>query len=335
MKSVFFWQTPLLLVLVYFLSGYGQTVRAQEQQPTLRVQVDRINVGVIVTDGTGKFVEGLRREDFHIFDNQIEQPLTDFAAIEEPAQALLLIEAGPAVYLLESGHVLAAYALLKGLSPDDRVAVVKYAEAPEALLDFTPDKRAAGAALEQLRFNLGFGQLNLTSSVAKVLEWLTHVQGKKTIILLSTGVDTSPSNQPAMVVQQLKTSDVRLFAVSLAGGLQTARPTKKKKTDATNSTQTAQQFKEANQLLEQMAGATGGRAYFPASAKAFDEAYAQIAQLIRHEYSLAFAPPIRDGRVHGIEVRIDALKIPTANARLSSYRLDHRRAYLAPTAAQR
>jgi Ca-activated chloride channel homolog len=334
MKSVLFWQTPLELVLVYFLSGYGQTVRAQEQQPTIRVNVDRVNVGVIVTDGMGRFVGGLRREDFHIFDNQIEQPLTDFAAIEEPAQALLLIEAGPAVYLLESGHVLAAYALLRGLSPDDRVAVVKYAEAPEGLVDFTPDKRAPEAALEQLRFNLGFGQLNLTSSVAKVLEWLTHVRGKKTIILLSTGVDTSPSNQPTMVLRQLKTGDVRLFAVSLAGGLQTARPVKKKKTPATNSTQTAQQFEEANQLLEQMAEATGGRAYFPASAKAFDEAYAQIAQLIRHEYSLAFAPPLRDGLVHAIEVRIDALKIPAANARASSYRLDHRRAYLAPAAAK-
>jgi Ca-activated chloride channel homolog len=335
MKSVFFWQTPLLLVLVCFLPGYGQQGRPQEQQPTLRVQVDRVNVGVIVTDGTGKFVEGLRREDFHIFDNQIEQPLTDFAAIEEPAQALLLIEAGPAVYLLEGGHVLAAYALLRGLSPDDRVAVVKYAEAPEALVDFTPDKQAAAAAFEQLRFNLGFGQLNLTSSVSKVLEWLAHVQGKKTIILLSTGVDTSPSNQPAMILQQLKTGDVRLFAVSLAGGLQTARPANKKKSPATNSAQTAQQFEEANQLLEQMAEATGGRAYFPASAKAFDEAYAEIAQLIRHEYSLAFAPPIRDGLVHAIEVRVDALKIPTANARASSYRVDHRRAYLAPAATKR
>jgi Ca-activated chloride channel homolog len=335
MKSVLFWQTPLLLVLVYFLSGDGQTVRAQEHQPTVRVQVDRVNVGVIVTDGTGKFVEGLRREDFHIFDNQIEQPLTDFAAVEEPAQALLLIEAGPAVYLLESSHVLASYALLRGLSPDDRVAVVKYAEAPEGLVDFTPDKRAAEEALEQLRFNLGFGQLNLTSSVSKVLEWLTHVQGKKTIILLSTGVDTSPSNQPAMVLQQLKTGDVRLFAVSLAGGLQTAQPAKKKKTPATNSTQTAQQFEEANQLLKQMAEATGGRAYFPASARAFDEAYAEIAQLIRHEYSLAFAPPIRDGLVHATEVRIDPLKSPALNARPPSYRLDHRRAYLAPAAAKR
>ncbi len=329
-KSVLSWQTLLLLALIYSLPSYCQQAYAPEQQPTIRVKVDRVNVGVIVTDGNGRFVEGLRREDFHIFDNKIEQPLTDFAAIEEPAQALLLIEAGPAVYLLESSHVLAAYALLSGLSPGDRVAVVKYAEAPKALLDFTPDKQAAAAAFEQLRFNLGFGQLNLTSSVSKVLEWLTHVQGKKTIILLSTGVDTSPPNQPALALQQLETGDVRLLAVSLSGGLQTARPANRKKTHPTNSAQAAQQFEEANQLLKQMAEATGGRAYFPASAKAFDEAYAEIARLIRHEYSLAFAPPIRDGLVHAIEVRTDPVRIPTATAKAPSYRLDHRRAYLAP-----
>jgi len=65
-------------------------------------------VGVIVTDHGGHFVEGLRREDFRAFDNGIEQPLIGFTAIEEPGQVLLLIEAGPAVYLLEGGHEWAA-----------------------------------------------------------------------------------------------------------------------------------------------------------------------------------------------------------------------------------
>lgn len=330
MKSTFLCNAAWFLILAYVPPSYGQQGKPQEPQATIRVKVDRVNVGVIVTDGAGKFVEGLRREDFHVFDNGAEQPLTNFAAVEEPAQILLLIEAGPAVYLLESGHVFAAYALLRGLSPDDRVAVVKYAEAPEGLLDFTPDKQAAAAAFEQLHFNLGFGQLNLTWSVSKVLEWLTRIQGKKAIILLSTGVDTSPVNQPAMALEQLRTGEVRLFAVSLSGGLQAAQPANKKKSPAANSSQTGQPFAEANRLLAQMAEVTGGRAYFPESAKAFDQAYAEIAQLIRHEYSLAFAPPICDGHVHVIEVRIDGLKIPVPNVERSAYRLDYRRAYAAP-----
>src|SRR5260370_141202 len=49
---------------------------SQQQNQTIRVSVDRVNVGVIVTDHSGHFVEGLRREDFHVFDNGTEQPLT-------------------------------------------------------------------------------------------------------------------------------------------------------------------------------------------------------------------------------------------------------------------
>src|SRR5467141_3020511 len=166
---------PTLLCLILAASP-------QEASPTsdqgIHVSVDRVNVGVIVTDSRGNFVEGLRREDFHLLDNAVEQPISDFAAIEEPAQVLLLIEAGPAVYLLEGGHLQAALSLLDGLSSGDRIALVKYAEAPTALLDFTADRQAAVAALGQLRLNLGFGSLDLSASISNVLEWLGKVQSK-------------------------------------------------------------------------------------------------------------------------------------------------------------
>src|SRR5437016_9769194 len=189
---------------------------SQQPKQTIHVSVDRVNVGVIVTDHSGHFVEGLRREDFRVFDNGIEQALTGFTSIEEPAQVLLLIEAGPAVYVLEGGHLQAAVALLNGLAQDDRVAVVKYAQAPAKLLDFTADKQAVEAAFGQLSFNLGYGSLNLSTSVLKVLEGLGNVPGKKSIVLLSTGLDTSSANDSAEVVQRLRMGDVRALAISYA-----------------------------------------------------------------------------------------------------------------------
>lgn len=330
MKAAYLWRTALLLVPVCAVPGYAQEANPPKQQPTIRVNVDRVNVGAIVTGPHGQFVEGLRRDDFRIFDNGVEQPLTDFAAINEPAQVLLLIEAGPAVYLLEGGHLEAAHALLAGLSPEDRVAVVKYAEEPHALLDFTSDKEAAANSFGQLRFNLGFGSLNLSSSVLKVLQWLTQVRGKKSIVLLSTGLDTSSEKDLAMALEQLKISDVRLLAVSLTGGLDTPPRGKKKKSPTALSPETSQQFALASQLLKQMTEATGGRAYFPQSGKEFEAAYAEIAQLVRHEYSLAFAPPLRDGLVHSIAVRLRAEQDSATGDSPVPYRVDHRKAYLAP-----
>jgi Ca-activated chloride channel family protein len=314
---------------LHVCSFAGTQENPQQPKQTIRVSVDRVDVGVIVTDARGHFVEGLRREEFHVFDNGMEQPLTGFATIEEPAKVLLLIEAGPAVYLLESGHVWAASSLLNGLSGDDRVAVVKYADSPTALLDFTADKQAALAAFGQLRFNLGFASLNLSSCVSKVLESLASIQGKKTIVLLSTGVDTSTQDESELAMQQLKVSDVRLLAVSLTGSLQDHQPGNKKKPFTSNSSKTVQQFEQANQLLKQLASATGGRAYFPASTKEFDAMYAEIAQLVRHEYSLAFAPPALDGNFHSIEVRVSVSQDSAPGTPVTSYHVDHRQAYLA------
>jgi VWFA-related protein len=323
-----------LLLPAFLITAHA--CRAQQppapQSPAVRVSVDRVNVGVIVTHPQGNFVEGLKRTNFHVFDNGIEQPITDFAAIDEPAQVLLLIEAGPAVYLLEASHLQAAYGLLQGLAPSDQVALVKYADAPEPILDFTSDKQLAASALGALHYNLGFGSLNLSASLAQTLAWLSNTQGKKSIVLLSTGIDTSPSNESHVILAQLRTGDVRLFAVSLAGGLRSAPPKDKKKPPASQSSaQTDQQFAEADRFLHELAEATGGRAWFPVNLKDFRTVYAELAQLIRHEYSIAFVPQTHDGAVHTIKVTVDPPAF-SANAP-PSYRIDHRQAYLAPATA--
>src|SRR5712692_11478128 len=209
--------TGLLCAAVLCVCSSAEAQEYQQQpNQTIRVKVDRVNVGVIVTDHSGHFVEGLRREDFHLYDNGVEQPLTGFAAIEEPAQVLLLIESGPAVHLLGSNHVRASDTLLNNLSPNDRVAIASYSKDPELLLDFTPDKLTARLALQSLNFTVGFAELNLSSSLASAIDWLAPFSGKKTVVVLSTGVDTSPPEKWQVIQQKLKTSDVRILAVSLS-----------------------------------------------------------------------------------------------------------------------
>lgn len=303
----------------------GQQPPAQEP-PTIRVGVDRVNVGVIVTDAQGHFVENLTRSNFHVFDDAVQQLVTDFAAIDEPAQVFLLIEAGPGVYLLEGGHLNAAYGLLQGLASSDRVSVIQYSDKPQGILDLTPDKQLAASALSSLHYNLGFGSLNLSSSLLQILPWLAAAQGKKTIVLLSTGIDTSPSNESSSALAQLRAGDVRLFAISLAAELRSSPKDKKKSSAAKPFPE--EQFAEADHFLRQLADSTGGRAYFPANAKDFRSVYAELAQLIRHEYSIAFAPQTHDGKIHNLAVTVD----PPSSLASSpgAYRIDHRQAYLAP-----
>jgi Ca-activated chloride channel family protein len=311
------------VLLVFCLGAFAQQPSPVPGE-TIRVAVDRVNVGVIVTDAKGRFVENLRQQDFQVFDNGSAQPITDFASIEAPGQVLLAIEAGPAVYFLQDSHLFVADALLGGLSPGDRIAIVRYNDAPAPLLDFTVDRQAAQAALDQIRFNLGYGELNLSLSLNTMLDWLVPIPGKRTIVLVSTGVDTSPQNVMRALLGRLQTGDVRILAVSTSGPLRNGN-----KGSKLQIRQTQQALEQADAWLKQLASASGGRAYFPENAKAFQETYRQIAQLVRHEYSVAFAPPVADGTIHSIEVKVDSGE-GAPKEKAAEYQVDHRRSYVSP-----
>jgi VWFA-related protein len=340
-----------VFLLFLFVATASRAQSQADQSPSIQVSVNRVNVGVTVTDAQGNFVPDLRPENFHIFDDGVEQPITDFANVVEPAEVFLLVEAGPAVYFLASTHVQASHSFLDGLSTGDRIAVAKYDAAPQLMLDFTTDKPAAYGALANVRYYVGFGSLNLSKSLNTVLDWLAKTQGKRTIVLLSTGIDTSSPADIDAALTRLKISDVRLLAISLSGAMrapaQPAKEKKKKKKDKSTDEEEAQKaaakaafaaqgFDEADRLLRALSDATGGQVYFPNNPQDYATMYAQIAQLIRHEYSLAFTPPAHDGKVHNIEVRVTPPNAAPPNATppaadsSPTYKIANRRAYVAP-----
>src|SRR5262249_19650687 len=116
---------------------------------------------------------------------------------------------------------------------------------------------------------------------------------------------------------------VRILAVSLSQNLH--KPAKRHKLSPQEKEAQSflkQGFAHADELLRQISATTGGRAYFPKDGQDFERVYAEIAELLRHEYNLAFAPPSLDGRTPSIEVKV----------KRSGYHVDHRQAYLAASA---
>jgi Ca-activated chloride channel homolog len=328
-------------VLVFALVP-SSSLQAQEPAPepahTLITYVKMVDVGVTVTDSSGKFIDGLRAADFQVLDNGVARPVSAFA-LDLPTDVLVLIESGPAVYLIESGHLRAASGLLLGLSAKDRVAVAKYADQPTGVSDFSADKKVAAAAFESLHFNLGFGALNLSDSISTVLDWLDRTPGQKTIVLLSTGVDTSDPAANAQLLRRLRVENVRVLAVSLLGELRTPQPTNKKRPPSSAALLAAEQFTKADETLRQLAEASGGRVYFPGDSHAFAAAYQEVAQVVDHEYSLGFSPAELDGKVHNINVRVvaDGTWLKTARSgdknETLALHVNHRQAYMASAQA--
>lgn len=337
-RSGYFRFSFLAMCALVPLASSGFAQEAAPTEPNIHVHVDRVNVGVVVTDSRGQFVQGLQRGDFQLFDDGVEQPITDFLSIDEPAQVLLLVEAGPAVYFLQGGHLHAVQVLLDGLARGDRVAIARYDERAGLVQDFIGDKRVASAALDQLQFNLGYGQLNLASSLLTVLDQLVRIPGKKSLVLLTTGVDTSPAPVVQSLLARLRTTDVRVLTVSLVGQTPGPSPAEAKSSQKNQIVDAKAQFvmqglAQANQELKAIAEANSSRAYFPTSTKDFAEVFGEISQLIRHEYSLGFSPPVRDAKIHAIQVTVGGSQPVSANSSSrSAYRIDHRKAYMAPSA---
>ena len=288
--------------------------------PPLKVAVNRVNVGVTVTDAEGRFVHDLNRDEFQVYDDGVPQPIVEFLPVEEPAQVLLLIEGGPSVLFFAKSRVLAADQLVASLARDDRVAIATYTKDLQSVIDFTTDKAQSRAALSAIDFALGFSELNLFASVSRAVDVLGRYPGKKTIVLLSTGVDTSPDMDWQALRAKLQTADVRIIAVSLSADIR--EPAKRRHLTAKERADRAQLqkgFAEGDRALRELGQATGGRVYFVQGEKEFARAYAEIADLLRHEYDLFFAPPQLDGEVHELRVEV---KRPDTH-------VEHRPAYLA------
>ena len=315
---------------------------AQEPAPPapqpLAVSTELVKVDASVLDKRGEFVGGLAQKDFRILDDGAEQPIMFFAPVEAPAQVIVMIETSPAVYLIHSQHLTAAYALLDGLAPDDRVALVTYAEAPRAVLGFTADKPALVSALSGIQYTIGMGELNFYDSISRVLDWLPAGTGKRALVLLTTGLDSSPPARWDALVQKLRRQDAVIFPVALGGSLRGRADKKSKgtkrapKSTAEGSEASAEMsFAKADDALVGLATMTGGRAYFPETGEEFAPAYRQIGAALRHQYVLGIAPA-HDGQYHSltVEVRENVGSPPNAPARRAPYRVLVRQGYLAP-----
>lgn len=309
----------------------------------LGARTDLVRLDVSVLDKHGNFVGGLAKNAFRVLDDGVEQPIVLFTPVEAPARVLVMIETGPAVYLIHDEHLSAAYALVQGLDAADQVALITYSDKPRQALGFTTSKPALLDALNGLQYTIGMGTLNFYDSLAAVVDGFGPGAGKSAVVLLSTGIDSSPASHWEPLVRKLRGTDVVIFSVALGGALRDdasagthgERRAKKAETiDAPGPDSLGQLtgFARADRALELLAQITGGRTYFPQSDEDFVPIYREIASALRHQYVLGIAP-VHDGQFHPLTVEMfpSGADRPKKERKKSPYRIFVRQGYIAPS----
>jgi len=260
---------------------------------SIHVDVPLVTVPVMVTTKNGQFIPNLKKENFRVFEDGAPQTISDFKIEEAPITAVMLIEFANTWWPIEYEAIKGSYIFASTLKKDDWVAAISYDMHPDVLVDFTQDKNALMAGLNQLRFP-GFSETNFFDALYDTIDRLDRVEGHKYIILISTGLDTFSKLTLDKIEKKVKLShDITIFSVSIGWQVREYCETRGCTTMSHGMASYGMgniDWLQADNEMQNFAKLTGGRFYQPRFTGDFVDAFKDIGEDIRHQYTISYRP---------------------------------------------
>ena len=279
-----------------------------ENLTVIRKQVDEVNVVFTVTDKRGKFVKDLTQNDFQVLDDKKPpQSIRHFSRETNlPLRVGLLVDASNSVRDRFKFEQDAAIEFLNQIirPKDDRAFVIGFDTTPEVTQDFTDNTEALSKGVRMLRPGGGTAMYDAIYYACrdKLMNYdKGTVATRRAIILLSDGEDNQSRVTREEAVEMAQRAEVIIYAIS---------------------TNTSGLKLRGDKILEHFADETGGRSFFPFKIQEVADAFSQIQDELRSQYSLAYKPANLqpNGQFHSIAILAD-------NKR---YKVRSRKGYYAP-----
>ena len=256
---------------------------------TIRKRVDEVNVVFTATNGHGKFVRDLSQSDFRVLDNnRPPSSILDFRRETDlPLRVGLLVDDSGSVRSRFTFEQNSALSFLKQVvrPRTDRAFVIGFNSHSKLMKDFTDNQEALSSAVYSLKAGGGTALYDAVYLACK--EKLLHTGDeapvRRAIILLSDGEDNQSQVSLGTAIQMAQRAEVVIYAIS---------------------TDDSGLVMRGDGVLEQLANATGGRAFFPYKMSDITKAFTSIEEELRSQYSVAYKPAdlAADGRYHSIEI---------------------------------
>jgi Ca-activated chloride channel family protein len=298
------------------------TPRIEEQElsegDTISVSTTEVLLPVTVRDPTGRLVTGLKREDFRIFEDGREQPLTDLELKVTPVDVIVMVDASSSVASNLEDFRRAVEEFAERLSPEDRISLVKFDDRVELLQDWTQSRLQLRRSLRRISpgvFTRFYDALMLAAR-----EQFQSGQRRHAIVVLTDGIDSQRGYASLeMAVTALLQSGAGVYAIS---NTEIERVRKREELDTLlASGSSAVQFNQlrigdlreglrvldlSEQTLERISEVTGGRMFKPESFANLDSVYREVAEDLRSQYSIYYSPQnkTRDGRFRRVRVEV-------------------------------
>ena len=303
------------------------------ENDVIRVNTTLVTIPVSVMDRNGLYAPNLRKEDFRLWEDGIEQNIAFFSSVDKPFSVVLMIDtSGSTRFKLEEIQN-AAIAFVNQLHADDRVMVVSFDDRVRVLSEFTSDRYRLHDAIRRTQPGDG---TKLYDAVDMVInQKLESIPGRKAIVLFTDGVDTTskhasyestvrdaeeldaliypveyntysdpggPSSWPGSRQGRHSTVDI---LIGILGGIGGTGGRGGRGGGVGNGSR--HDYERADRYLHELADRTGARLYNADSSQNLANAFANVAEELRRQYSLGYYPkrPAQAGQRRQIRVRVN------------------------------
>ncbi len=279
------------------------TAAQQPQTPIFRAGTEIVDLYVTATDDNGRLVPNLTQEDFVILDNEQPQEIVLFENEVRPITVVVMLDTSasmtPSLDLLMAG----AEQFLLRLLPDDRGKVGAFNDKIQILpSQFIGDRDTLIQQLDKLQFG---NPTRLYDAVGVSIDELQGVEGRKVVLVFTDGADTQHEIGWRDVLDKARAAEVMIYTIGL-------------EQDYFNGVR--QVTSSPDKRLKTFAEETGGGYFELRDGDELGATFTRVAQELHSQYVVGFAPSVRDGKVHELEIQVTR---PGTSARA-------RRSYVAP-----
>jgi VWFA-related protein len=269
---------------------------------TFKTEVEQVTVDVSVVDKSGRFIPGIEKGYFRVLEDNVPQQITSFNLGEAPMTVAIVIEFSNRFQRLygptwrETLNL--AWGFASSLKPQDYAAVIAYDIKPEILTDFTTNRQQIQEALSRLTIP-AWSEANLYDAVTDTADRMSGIEGRKAILLISSGYDTFSKLTFDKTRKILQEAGVPIYSIGLMQALQIVggpRATGLSDIDMV----------QADNVLKTFSTETGGQTFLPRFMGEFGGIFQQINQSLRNQYVLTYSPSNKthDGSYRKIKVQL-------------------------------
>lgn len=299
----------------------------------VEINTEIVTIPVKVTTRSGRFISGLKKEDFQVFEEKAEQEIAFFSDEQQPFTVALVLDMSYSSTFKIEEIQFAAMEFIKQLRESDKVLVVSFDEQVHILSEPTNDRTVLQKAIYSTKVASG---TSLYEAVDRVVNrQLGRIKGRKAIVLFTDGVDTTSRRASNMGnIQDILESDVLIYPIQYdtfndvqamknkpviggqppisnpipsknPGGLPFPIPTTGIGTPSGQGT-TAEDYRKAGEYLNELANRTSGRIYQAQTTVNLAQAFSNIANELRSFYSLGYYPKaeLKPGERRKIKVSV-------------------------------